>query len=75
MIIYKIRNLWNYVSFPNCKFLKICYFSKFNNFRNLMISESVKFEKFWEFSKLVIFVIFQNGIFLNFQIWKINKFL
>ena len=45
MIFYKIGNLWNFDSFPYCKILKICYFSKlyttrkFNDFRRRKIRE------------------------------------
>ena len=53
MIIYKIGNLWNLDSFPNWKISKICYFSKTNNFKNLMIFEIGKCLKF---SKLKYFL-------------------
>ena len=46
MIIYKIINLWNFDSFPNCKISKILYFSKLNNFRNLIFFET---KIFWNF--------------------------
>ena len=46
MIIHKIGNFWNFDNIPNSKDLKICYFSKMYNFRNLMIFEIVKFGKF-----------------------------
>ena len=46
MTIYKVGNLWNFYSFPDCKNLKIRCFSKLNNFRNLMIIEILKFLKF-----------------------------
>ena len=59
MIIYKIRNLWNFNSCPNCKIFKNCYFPKWFNFIDLMIFEIVKFGKFLKFSKLQIFRIFQ----------------
>ena len=53
--------------------LKICYFSKLNNFRNLMIFEIGKFgnffrifqiDIFWNFP-VEIFGIFKIGIFFN----------
>ena len=28
MIIYRLKISWNFNSFPNCEFFKICYFSK-----------------------------------------------
>ena len=52
MITYKIKNLWDFDSCPNFKIWKICYFSKLNNFRNLMIVEIIRFGKFLGFSKL-----------------------
>ena len=51
MVIYIIGTLSNFNCFPNCKILKIVYFSKLNNFGNLMIFEIVKFGNFSEFSK------------------------
>ena len=59
MIIYKIGNLWNFDSFPNCKILKSCYFSKLYNFRNL--------GHFWNFPNSTIFGIVQIG--------KLTRFL
>ena len=56
MIIHKIENLWNFDSFPNCKVWKTYYFSKLNNFKNLMF-KIVRFGKFFQFSKLEIFRI------------------
>ena len=58
MIIYKIGNLWNFDRFPNCKILKICYFSKLYNLRNWIILEIVQFGKLQE--------IFEFGNFRNF---------
>ena len=37
IIYHQIRNFWNFDSFTSCQILKICEFSKFNNFRNLII--------------------------------------
>ena len=42
MIIYKIRNFWNFDSFKNCQILKICQFSK------LRISEIWLFYEFFD---------------------------
>ena len=40
MIIYQIKNVWNFDSFPNCQFLfEIAEFQKFNYFMNLSIME------------------------------------
>ena len=60
MIIYQVLNFRNFDSFPNCQSLKICGFSKLNNFRNSIIFgicqswkfddyRNVKFGKFSEF--------------------------
>ena len=62
-IIHKIANLWNFNSFVNCKILKILYLSKWYNFRNLMISEIVKFGTFLEFFE---FGVFRNSKIENF---------
>ena len=59
MIIYKIGDLRNFNSFPNCKTLKILHLLKLKNFRNLMIYETVKFGKFFEISEVIIFGIFK----------------
>ena len=46
MIIYGIENFWNFDSFTNCEILKICWFSKLNNFRNLIILWTCQSRKF-----------------------------
>ena len=65
MIIHESRNLWNFNSFSNCKFL--C-FSKWYNFRKLMIFEIVKFGKSLELSELEVFENSKIGMnFLEFS--------
>ena len=69
-------------SFQNCKILKMFYFSKLNNKRNLMVSEIEKFGKFSEFCKwkffsfleLKIFEIFEIWYFWNFPNWQFRNF-
>ena len=36
MIVYKVVNSRNFVSFSNCSIFKICYWSKLNNFKKLI---------------------------------------
>ena len=65
MIIYKIRNLLNFNSSLNCQISKNCFFEivkfwKFDDFR---------YRKIWE-----IFVIFEIGNFLTFQIEIFRNF-
>ena len=74
MIVYKIANLWNFDSFPNFKTLNICYCSKLNDFRNLMILKIIKFGKFSEFSGYEIFGILQIEDFWNFANCKFFEF-
>ena len=44
-IIYRLGNLWNFYGFPNCKILKMIYFSILYNFRNFRIFKIGKFGK------------------------------
>ena len=51
-MIFKIYGI---LSFLNCKILKICYFSKLDNFKNLTICEIVKFGFYLQLSNFQIF--------------------
>ena len=86
MVIDKMGDSWNFDSFPNCKILKIWYFSKLNNFKNLEIFGIFQIEIFLSFStwksldfsqleivgisQLDIFGIFQIANLLNIPNWK-----
>ena len=82
MIIYKIKNVWNFDSFPNRKILKICYFSKFQKFddsRNCKIWEIFEIfiiANFWNFPNRKCFNLeyFRLEIFGIIQIGKLTDF-
>ena len=67
--------IYGILNFTNWKVLKICYFSKLNDYKNLTIFKIVKLGNFLDFSKLELFGIFRIASFLNFSSWKCNKFL
>ena len=75
--------IYEILCFLNYRILKICFFSKLDNFRNFTIFEIVKFGyylgfpewKFLEFSKLKIFWNFPNSNFLVFLNRKFLSFL
>ena len=71
-------NLWNWIleilNFANCKILKMCYFFKLNNFRNLWkFLELSKLEVF-EIAKIANIWILQISNFRNFPNCKFSEF-